>query len=179
MFSDSNSGSISAPPAFFVYSTTPSAGAQGVGAAPSCARRGPATGSSAARGSALTINLRSDQGIAPYARLHPFRARSAEHPDAREACDDPSSACSAFLRFADSFRFRRAMPGATGKDPSTRPAGSRSHDSVGEGLAPSRRYPSACVIRGAMRASRPTRGVRPAPIHTDTRRTTPSVIRLA
>ena len=29
--------------------------------------RGPAMGSSAARGSALTLNLRSDQGIAPYA----------------------------------------------------------------------------------------------------------------
>ena len=101
--------------------------------------RGPAMGSSAARGSALTFNLRSDQGIAPYARLRPFRARSAEHPNAREACDDPSSACSAFLRSADSFRFRRAMPGAAGKDPSTRPADLRSHDSVGEGLAPSRR----------------------------------------
>ena len=40
--------------------------------------RGPATGSSAARGSALTFNLRSDQGIAPYVRLRPFRARRGD-----------------------------------------------------------------------------------------------------
>ena len=73
--------------------------------------------------------------------------RSAEHPDAREACDDPSSACSAFLRSADSFRFRRPMVGATGKDPSTRPVGSRSHDSAGEGLAPPAGAVPAFVLR--------------------------------
>ena len=33
--------------------------------------------------------------LPPNPRKRPSRARSAEHPDAREACDAPSSACSA------------------------------------------------------------------------------------